>query len=201
VIILDMPQYSPEWWAARCGLPSASRASEILTALGKPSASRFPYMAELISDLMGYADDEQIDTEWTRRGTLLEDDARMWLEMREECNVKQVGLILNDDQTACCSPDGLLLDGDDIRMGVEIKVPMPKTHIGYLIKGELPPAYKQQVHFSMAVSGIRDWLFISYHPEIQPFEKLVTWDDYTEKMAEALALFIEQLADAKEQII
>lgn len=201
--VFDFPQYSLEWWQARRGLPTASRASEILTATGKPSASRFPYMAELVADSMGFGEEEEIQTQHMARGLELEEDARLWLELQEHEKVHEVGLIMNDDETALCSPDGLFgyHDGERLvpSMGIEIKVPMAKTHVVYALRDELPPAYKQQVHFSMAVSGIRTWLFCSYHPEIEPFTKVIHWDEYTDKMAEALALFIEQLADAKEQ--
>lgn len=199
MIVHDFPQYSASWWDARRGLPSASSADRIVTpAKGTLSASRIPYAAELIADSLGFADeDDQVDTEWTRRGTELEADARLWIEMEEHEDVEEVGLITNDDGTACCSPDGLFADRT---IGLEIKVPMPKTHIEYMLKGELPQKYKPQVHFSMAVSGIRNWLFCSYHPELRPFTVLVHWDEYTETVAKGLATYINELKEMRGKV-
>ena len=194
--VFEFEQYSPEWWAARCGLPSASRAGEILTPTGRASASAPKYLAELVADSLGYQEiDDDLQSYWMARGSILEAEARLHYEMASGKDIRQVGLVTNDEGTACCSPDGLIDDDT----GWEVKAPMPKTHIGYVLDGGLPQIYKPQVHFSMAVTGLKRWYFGSYHPEITPFGIMVEWDEYTDKMAEELAAFITKLKSAKEQ--
>jgi hypothetical protein len=54
-----------------------------------------------------------------------------------------------------------------------------------VISGVIPAKYKPQVHFSMAITGIRKWYFMSYYPGLNPLIVLVEWDDYTDKMRAA----------------
>jgi hypothetical protein len=52
VKILNVIQGSAEWFDARCGKPTASRFSAIVTPTGKPTASkeRRAYMLELLAE-------------------------------------------------------------------------------------------------------------------------------------------------------
>jgi len=201
MIVHDFPQYSLEWWKARCGLPSASRAGEILTPTGRKPAGQKKYMAELIADMLKLDEPDDIQTEHMLRGLEMEEDARDWYEMDQNSDVGQVGLILNDEGTACCSPDGVIWEHEHehvITRGLEIKCPMGKTHLQYAIEGTLPSTYKPQVHMSMAVSALDRWTFLSYFPAVEPFVIEVEWDDYTDKMHNELRKFTDELARLKE---
>jgi hypothetical protein len=75
------------------------------------------------------------------------------------------------------------------------------THVDYLLAGELPAKYKPQVHFSMAVTGIRAWFFMSYFPGLNPLILKVQWGEYTDAMQiAALNLANEYQAEAKRII-
>lgn len=201
MIVHDFPQYSLEWWKARCGLPSASRAGEILTPTGRKPAGQKKYMAELIADMLKLDEPDDIQTEHMLRGLEMEEDARDWYEMDQNSDVGQVGLILNDEGTACCSPDGVIWEHEHehvITRGLEIKCPMGKTHLQYAIEGTLPSTYRPQVHMSMAVTGLDRWTFLSYFPAVEPFVIEVEWDDYTDKMHNELRKFTDELARLKE---
>jgi len=67
-------------------------------------------------------------------GIDMEPEARACYSFLAGGEVKQVGFCLSDDGRFGCSPDGLV--GDD--GGLELKCPLPKTHIKYLVEGELP---------------------------------------------------------------
>jgi hypothetical protein len=206
MIIHNFDQYSLEWWRARKGLPSASRAGEIITPTGRRSASAPKYLAELIADSMDLNEEEDIQTAHMARGLELEEDARDWFAMHEHTDIHQVGLVTNDDETACCSPDGiggLFTDrgGDpSFQFGWECKVPMAKTHIGYFLAGVVPPVYLPQVHMSMVVSGVRTWMFQSYHPELESLIVVVKWNDYTDQVKDALEDFIDALDTSKDKL-
>ena len=77
--ILAMPQYSPEWWSARRGIPTSSEAGRIITpATGKPAEGATTYAAELIAASLGWFSSFK-GTDDTERGTMLEPEARRWL--------------------------------------------------------------------------------------------------------------------------
>ena len=206
MIIHNMEQYSPEWWSIRKGIPTASCASKIVTPTGNLSVQSRAYMNELIADSLGFGDEPTEPTEWMTRGLELEPEARAFYEFDSGLTVDQVGFITNDEGTAGCSPDGLIVteqpEGEAIKYwsGWECKCPKASTHIGYLLKGGLPDYYKPQVHFSMAVSGIREWVFVSYFPGLEPLIVSVEWDEYTDKINEAIAGFTENLAAAREKL-
>jgi len=195
MIIHKMEQYSPEWWEIRKGIPTASRASDLITAkTGVLSASAGPYINELIADRLGLGEPPKDPTEWMIRGTELEPEARRFFTFETGLPVREVGFITNDDGTAGASPDSLVLvdenDTTRFRAGLEIKCPMAKTHIGYLLNGGLADYYKQQVHFSLALTGLDVWYWMSYHPELEPLIVPVKRDDYTVKVEQAIAGFI-----------
>ena len=204
MIVHDFEQYSLSWWRTRRGLPSASRAGEILTPTGRKPAGAHKYMAELVADALKLNDEEDIQTEHMARGLELEEEARDWYELQHNADVGQVGMIMNDNATALCSPDGVIWEHEHdhvIVRGLEIKCPMAKNHILYAVKNECPPAYKPQVHMSMVVADLPSWTFMSYFPGLQPFEILVEADEYTEKMRAALNDFIDELEQLKDRYL
>lgn len=200
--ILECDQYSPEWWRTRSGLPTASGGDRLLTATGKPSASADAYMAELIDELVRPLDlrsDEERDASFrgnrhTERGNALEPCARDWHALVTGMRSRQVGMILRDDGLAACSPDSLIGD----RGGLEIKAPEGKKHALWVIGGKLPDEHKQQVHFSLAVSGLDFWDFVSYCPGYVPFHVRVKPDEYTQAMTKAIDDFVTRMEKTKQ---
>ena len=196
--IFDFPQYSPEWWAIRRGIPTASGFGKLLTPGGKPSAQSKQYAYELVAECVAKEEEESFEPSvWMQRGTLLEPEARDWFAMNHRREVKEVGFILNEAGTAGCSPDGLLSED----CGLEIKCPKGSTHVSYLVNKKLPPAYAAQVHGSLIVSGFREWVFCSYHPAFAPFVISVTPNDYTAALRVALNKFIVDLEQLKEKML
>jgi hypothetical protein len=204
------PQRSDEWFAIRCGIPTASSADKILTPGGDLSTQSEAYLNRLLADRAGYGDAPMEPTEWMLRGIELEPEARALFEFETGHQIEQVGFITNDEGTAGCSPDGLvgsvadsdgLVSGmkkiiasfDIISYGFEVKCPKASTHFGYLRAGTMPPFYKPQVHFSMAVTGITAWYFMSYFPGLDPLIVLVEADEYTDKVSAAIAEFSARL--------
>ncbi len=95
------------------------------------------------------------------RGKELEDDALGFVNIVTGMSFKKVGF-LDSELGFGCSPDGL-----DKTCGLELKVPLAKTHVGYLREGVLPTKYFCQVQGSMLVTGFSHWYFCSYHPTIE----------------------------------
>jgi len=99
-----------------------------------------------------------------------------------------------------CSPDGMMMIGDVIH-GLEIKCPNVDTHVDYLLDGELPAKYRPQVHFSMAITGIQTWYFMSFFPGLKPLILPVTWDEYTEKIKSAALAFAAEYEQEMPKIL
>lgn len=130
-------------------------------------------------------------------GVRMEPIARAVFERWNESKITEVGFAVHKSGVAGCSPDGLI---EGLPHGFEGKCPLPGTHVDYLLKKELPPTYKDQVHGSMAVTGAQGWWFQSYCPGLPLFRIYTERDDYTERMAEGLDEFAVHLNSAREEI-
>jgi len=199
----DLEQGTDEWKAIRKGKPSTSKFSSIITAAkGELSKSRVEYMRELIAECFAPEWEEFTGNRYTDRGTEMEPEARESFVAETQLDVTEVGGVLADDGVTWCSPDGLvLLSETEILTGLEIKCPSPRVHIGYIIDGVLPAAYKQQVHGAMAITGASHWHFWSYFPNLRPFHLVVNRDEYTEKVSTALATFVGEYKSQHAEIM
>src|SRR5258708_24584575 len=194
--IITCEQGSPEWWEVKCGIPSASNFDRILTPKTmKPSGQADDYIAELCADLVSQGppyfteQEHPVNTYAMRNGIHMEPRARAWYQMQSDLEVKQVGFVLTDDCRFGCSPDGLIFaDGRPVR-GLELKVPLTKTHAKYLIAGIMPAEYLCQVHGGLAVAGLREWDWASYNETLAPLCLRVTPDAFTKALKIALELF------------
>lgn len=195
-------QGTEEWKRIRIGRPTASQFSRILTPTGKPSDSQSDYAFELIADCYRPDMSEFGGNKHTQRGVELEPEARLCFERETGLQVEQVGFVGTHDWRAGCSPDGLIRDEDGRYIaGLEIKCPLAKNHIAYSIGGKLPSQYKAQVHGSMAVTGLRNWYFMSFCPPFKPFIISVVWDSYTDMMQAELNNFIKYLDQVRAEVL
>lgn len=197
--VVSDEQYTPEWWAARRGLPTASNFGKIITpAKGEPSKQAYEYACELIAQLYDpyYGEVDDYKSAAMKNGTILEPEARAFYQVVRDADVDEVGLCVSKCGRYGASPDGLVgTDGC-----IEIKSVIGKTQIDYLEKGVLPNAYKAQCHGHLLVTG-RDWCdFFSYSPGLPPFLVRVKPDAFTMKLASALDQFCSSLEDMKARI-
>ena len=166
-------QGSPEWLAARLGIPSASMFAKIVTTKGIWSASADAYINQLVAERLTGEREEVFQSHHMLRGTELEPDARDLYSLISDAEVTEVGFCLHDTLSAGCSPDGLI--GEE--GGLEIKAPAPSTHVEYLRGGVLPSKYKQQVMGCLWITGREWWDFVSYHPTMKPLIVRVERDE------------------------
>ena len=200
-IYKDIKQGTDEWAALRKGRPTASRFSEIITATGLPSKSVAPYIRELIAECFCPDFSAWAGNVYTDRGAAMEPEAREAFAKHTGLTVEQVGFIIQEDGPAGCSPDSLIRNDGAIVAGLEIKSPTPKAHVGYVLDGVLPSEYKQQVHGSMAITGLSTWHFWSYFPGMKPLHLIVRRDEYTDKVQQALAAFVLTYKRAMEEAV
>ncbi len=198
MIILECEQNSPEWFAARAGRPTASCFDQIITPkTQKPSAQAQKYLYTLAGERLAGAKAESFQSSWMERGIEVEKEARDLFQMVRDVEVKEVGLIYQDEQKLfSCSPDGLLESE-----GVEIKCPAMHTHVGYLLAGGLPADYIPQVQGSMLITGFMAWNFMSYYPGLPPLMVKVPIDAaFCAKLKVELLDFCEKLDATEAQL-
>ena len=193
-----IPQGSKEWRDARCGKPSASGFAKLITATGKPSASAKGYIDSLIAErFVGWSDG--FTSEAMQRGTDLEPLARVAYEMITGNDVTQAGFITDETDSYGCSPDGIVVLAGGSK-GLEIKCPMPPAMASYMRDHqEGVKKYYQQIQGSMLVTGLRQWDFFAYHPQM-PFV-LVTVerdDDFCSKLEEQILIAVKTINDEVE---
>lgn len=185
--IIDCEQGSPEWIHARRGVPSASNFAKLITPGGKLSTQAHGYAYELLADLAdpNFGEYDDYVSAAMKNGNIIEPEARSYYAFARGADVEQVGFCMDDAGRFGASPDGLV--GDD--GGLEIKSPLHKTHIGYLIDGVVPPKYLPQVHGCMVVTGRNRWDFMSFAPGLPELLVTVRQDAYTDKLRHAMDEF------------
>ncbi len=199
MIINNCEQMSEEWFSARCGIPSASNFSKLITATGKASTQATAYRRELLAEWVTGEKQQVKQNDWMQRGIELEPEARQYYEFSCDAKVTEVGIVYHDDRKlVSCSPDGLI----DGTKGLEIKCPAPGTQVGYLIDNKLPTTYIAQVQGSLWVCGLESWDFLSYHPDIDPLlinvERDEKWISNFEPIIES---FIDTMLEERELLI
>lgn len=206
------PQGSPFWWELRKGIPTASSFDEIMTpAKCLPSIQADAYGRRLCQDLLepnphwlteGMTRPPSRVTSAMERGQEIEPTARRFYAAATENRVRLAGFCLTDDRKWGCSPDGLIVDGlGEFQGGLELKCPMPHTQDLYLAKGELPLAYKCQVHGNLLVTGLPWWDFLSFCPDKEPLLIRVEPDDFTVKLAETLEAWFPRYLEIRKKIL
>lgn len=188
-------QGTDAWRECRRQIPTASNFAKIITASSAKASSQIGgYINKLIAQaFVPDLEDAFRGNRHTERGKELEPDACEDFARRiatpRGWTLEEVGFVTTDDLTAGCSPDRLIVGPDGKYIGgLEVKVPLPETHVGYVLGGGLPDDYKQQVHGSIVITGL-PWHFYSYCPEMEPLHVVVEPTAYTRAMAEALREF------------
>lgn len=189
----DIEQRSPEWYEAKLGKFSGS---DFHVMLGNSEAKTNFLWGKIAECRYHDSDTDEYTTFAMERGIILEPEARRVYSAVSEVEVREVGLVEDQDEFqdwVVCSPDGLV--GDD---GIiEIKCIAGKyfeqyTHPGEKKYGYIKPEYRTQVQFNLFVTD-RQWCdFIYYHPRGGIFIKRITRDEeYIDKIKTALREGIE----------
>lgn len=193
MIIVTREQRTPEWYAARRGLPTASDMGCIITPKKMEyAAAAETYIDSLIDALMrpeASGEESWTGNRHTRRGEALEPEALGTYAFDRDVRLQPVGLILSDCRRFGVSPDALVgADGS-----VEAKAPDGPTFVRWFREhrrtGDVPLEHKPQVHGSLIVTG-RKWVdFLAYCRGYDPLVIRVTPDRFTERLKEHLETF------------
>jgi hypothetical protein len=160
-------QGSEEWRMIRAGKVTASAIADVLAkgkTKGSESTIRNNYRAKLIAEILtGRPSEDEYVSHSMRWGIETEPLARTAYELAQDVTIELAGFVPHP-RIECCgaSPDALI--GED---GLaQFKCPNTATHLNYLLKGEVPSEYKDQMLVEMACTG-RLWCdLVSFDPRL-----------------------------------
>lgn len=195
--IIPVQQNTQEWLDARVGVLTASNMDKVITAkTHKPSTSMDKLCFDSLAEVVLGRSLEDATTAFMERGTLVEEEARLWYEMEHNVDVRRVGLAVRDDGRVGCSPDGLVGDNG----GLEIKCPSAGVHMKYLLAGV--DDYFVQIQGSLWVTGRDWWDFLSYCPGLPPVLLRYEPDKaFIAKLAECAATYLKMFDGYKADLI
>jgi hypothetical protein len=192
--IIECDQGTPEWHAARCGIPTASRFKDIL-AKGELKM-RNKYLRDLAAEVIrGTVEEDSFSNAHMERGKEQEAEARDLYAFARGVDPTPVGFVRNG--RAGCSPDSFI--GDD--GGLEIKTALGHIQIERLQKGTLPTEHIAQVQGGLWITGRKWWDFTSYSRGLPPLIVRVERDEeYIAKLAAAVDAFNQELDSIVQSI-
>lgn len=204
MIVFNEPQGSPEWFASRAGMATASCFAEILAkARGGygESASRRNLRTRLVLERLTGRRAPSFESGAIRLGIEREPLARMAFEIETGYSVSEVGFCRHDILEAGCSPDGLIgTDG-----GLEIKSPQPSAHLEALRTREVPSEYVAQVQGGMWICNRKWWRFVSFNPDFPETLQLVTVNaprdqKYIDNLAAQVSVFMQEVKQEEAEL-
>lgn len=202
--IIEAPQGSAHWFAARLGRVTGSRAADAIATLknGGESKARLDLKAELLAELLTGQADEHYTNAYMRHGVEQEPFARMAYEAATGLLVRETGFLGCDEIMAGASLDGDINDFEGI---CEFKCPASSTHVALLLGGEIKSDWLTQCIHNMWVSNAQWCDFGSFDPRMPEKYRLhvrrIWRDDKVIAKHESLVLqFLDELTALKKQI-
>lgn len=194
MIRVDVVQGTTEWAQARLGIPTASQFDKIITPEKLQfSKSSVKYMRALLAEQVTGEPSDDATSGLMLRGSVMEQRAVNYYELQRDCDTEEVGFILRDDRRVGCSPDRLVGNNGLL----EVKVPLPQTHIEYLLDDQ-GIGYKAQVQGQLWIAE-REWSdTVSYHPHM-PTALVRQYRDekFISALSAAVDRFLEMTLEAK----
>lgn len=200
-----MKQGTEEWFAARLGIPTASRFGDIMAngRGGQPSASRKNYMAQLLLERLTGTRQETFQSTAMLWGTEQEPFAREAYEAASGELVEECGLVTFEEGRGMvgASPDGLV--GEDGLL--EIKCPEPAQSLQNALDGLYHEKYKWQVQGQLLVTG-RKWCdFVVFDPRLPEqmqyhCTRIAADNKALDELAAGLDAFINELNNMENQL-
>lgn len=184
--IFDCEQGSPEWFACRLGVPTASNFSAIL-AKGEGKTRR-SYLLKLAGEILTGEVADSYTNPHMERGKLMEDDARQAFAFQFDLEPENVGFMKRGRVGA--SPDSLI--GPSALL--EIKTKLPALQLDVLERGTLPSEHVAQVQGQLWISGRSHCHFVSYWPRLPLFHVIVERDEkYIATLEQTVSDFVGEL--------
>ena len=198
IVLSDIIQGSEIWFALKAGNVGASNIDKIITTKGEQSKQRTDFMYQLAGERICGKCEETFQSQAMLNGIKREDTARTLFELAYGVEVQKAGIVFKDEKRdSHCSPDGLVGE----KKGIEIKNPMMKTHVKYLLAGKLPTEHFGQIQMSLYVTERESWYFMSAYEGLPPLIIEVQRDSaYIAALERELIQFNEELESIVEKL-
>lgn len=197
--VFDCEQGSPEWFACRMGIPTASEFACVMRTSGRAadgsSEERRTYLYTLAGEIVTGEPSESYSNSHMERGKVMEAEARSLYEFLCDAPLQRIGFIRNGRKGA--SPDSFV--GND--GGVEFKTQLPHRLIQTILKDEFPNGFMAQCQGNIWC-GERDWWDLAvYWPKMPLFAKRVPRDEkFISKLSDAVDRFNDELDAIVEKV-
>lgn len=200
-IYWDLPQGSPEWYALRSGIPTASEFHRIITPKTmKLSEQHRDYACRIVlGRMMNWRADSLEKIDHIRDGKTNEPMAAGMLAAMDEITLRKVGFVTTDDGRFGASPDRVVVDATErITTTVEIKCPTPPVQLRRGAYG-LDDDYRCQIQGQLLVTEADKAIYYGYHPMMPPHRIEIGRDvKFMSALADALDRFFEELVRVEE---
>lgn len=195
--IVDCEQNSPEWYAARLGIPTASMFATVMASgrSGGESLTRKTYMMKLAGEIITGEPMDNYSNGHMERGKAMEDEARDLYAFLHRADPQRIGFVRNGQKG--CSPDSFL----DANGLLEVKTKLAHLAIECLLRDDFPPEHKAQCQGALWVCE-REWVDIAvYWPKLPLFVKRAYRDEiYIKKLSDAVDQFNDELAEIVSRV-
>lgn len=159
--VVDVAQRSPEWFSARCGRLTGSRAKDMLATIKTgEAAGRRDYRLELVCErLTGTVQEDGFVSDAMQRGIDKESAAFAAYEALTGHMASLSGFLAHNEWLAGVSLDGYV--GDFVGL-LEVKCPKTATHVKWMQGGKMPSEHLAQVTHALWVTGAEWCDFLSF---------------------------------------
>lgn len=192
MILYDVEQRSPEWFALRLGRFTSSILGDLF--MKETTKGYQEVINKVVFERATGETPETYSNEYMKRGSELEPFARQAYELETFNKVHLIGFVEHDDWIGG-SPDGFIgVDGI-----LEIKVPKWNTLINYILEDSGEGDYKYQIQGNLFISK-RQWCdFFVWHPKLPPLLKRINRDEKI--IAEIQKKLERAIEQAKERLL
>lgn len=168
---IDVPQRSPEWFAARLGRVTGSTASDMLARTAKGwAADRDNLLWRLVLERMtGRPQERKFTTPAMQDGIDREPMAVAAYEALTGHLVRSCGFLRHDALMAGASLDGYL---GDFAVLISIKCRQPKAHAEHVLSGKVPADAIAQMRHELWLTGASDHHYVSFNPDFPDSQQL-----------------------------
>lgn len=198
MLVHNVEQKTPEWFALRVAHPFTSSEAQAIAAGGKGLET---LVMEKLTEKYSSGEKERFESSDTKRGNELEPQARAIYSLEKGVKCVEVGFITNESVSKLggSSPDSFVDEDGQ----TEIKCPSDKVYLEYLITGKIDTGYMWQMQHQLLFSG-KKWVdFVVFNPNFtKPIIIVRVFPDplMQQKIRTGLAIG-EKLYREKEEII
>jgi hypothetical protein len=193
-IFRDIEQSTPEWYAIRRGLVTASKFGTVLAhgtgGKADPSKTRRQYMLNLISERIGGEPADGYTNRHMERGKAMEQDALNLYALMHDVELERIGFVKANENVGC-SPDAFAIGVNGM---AQVKTAEPHIQLERVLKPELPKEHVAQVQGELWVCE-REWNdFVSYWPGLPLMVTRVYRDEVKIKSIElGIEMFLNEM--------